>query len=165
MQLYQEDVMGKSDSQERNYSFEDDYFQPIVELYLRSLHLYKKFFIAEDFKITPQQWTALNKLWQEDGIAQAQLAKRTFKDYTFTTRLVDDLEKKKLVRRVRDKKDRRVNKVFLTDAGVKFKSKIYKSYKKIHESLRSGISDSELKVLKKSCAKLLINYRAHEIND
>jgi DNA-binding MarR family transcriptional regulator len=155
--------MVKSDSRESNYSFEDDYFQPIVELYLRSLHLYKKFFNAESFNITPQQWTALNKLWQEDGIAQAQLAKRTFKDYTYTTRLVDDLEKKKLVRRVRDKRDRRVNKVFLTDAGVKFKFKIYKSYKKISESLRSGISDSELENLKKSCGKLLVNYRTYEI--
>jgi DNA-binding MarR family transcriptional regulator len=155
--------MVKSDSKESNYSFEDDYFQPIVELYLRSLRLYKKFFIAESFNITPQQWTALNKLWQEDGIAQAQLAKRTFKDYTYTTRLVDDLEKKKLVRRVRDKKDRRVNKVFLTDTGVKFKSKIYKSYKKISESLRSGISDTELDNLKKSCSKLLVNYRTYEI--
>ncbi|MEE9189273.1 MAG: MarR family winged helix-turn-helix transcriptional regulator [Candidatus Neomarinimicrobiota bacterium] len=78
---------------------------------------------------------------------------------------MDDLEKKKLVLRVRDKKDRRVNKVFLTDTGVKFKSKIYKSYEKISESLRLGISDSELEKLKKSCNKLLVNYRTFKIND
>lgn len=157
--------MGKTDSRKSSYSFEDDYFQPIVELYLRSLSLYKNFFITENFDITPQQWTALNRLWQEDGIAQAQLAKRTFKDYTFTTRLVDDLEKKKLVRRVQDKKDRRVNRVFLTDTGKKFKSKIYKSYGKISESLRSGISDSELRKFKESCTKLLVNYRAFKIDN
>ncbi|MEE9189274.1 MAG: hypothetical protein V3U16_00710 [Candidatus Neomarinimicrobiota bacterium] len=62
--------MGKTDSQKSSYSFKDDYFQPIVELYLRSLSLYKKFFTAENFDITPQQWKALNQLWQEDVIAQ-----------------------------------------------------------------------------------------------
>lgn len=144
------------------YSFDDDYFQPIVELYLRSLNHYKHFFSSKGFDITPQQWTALNRLWQADGISQAQLATRTCKDYPFTTRLVDDLEKKNLVRRVRDKRDRRINRIFLTDEGKAFKSKIYPVYGKMSETLRDRLTDDDLATLKRLCRKLIANYRKHD---
>jgi len=141
-----------------NYNFEEDYFQPIVQLYLLSVNLYKKFFSNADFNITPQQWTALNRLWQKDGISQAQLANLTYKDFTFTTRLVDDLEKQKLVRRERATDDRRINKIYLTDNGKILKSKIFPVYQKMSDSLRAGVSDDELKNLIKLCNKLIENY-------
>ena len=144
-----------------DYNFDDDYFQPIVQLYLLSVNLYKKFFSAAEFNITPQQWTAMNRLWQKDGISQAQLAKLTYKDFTFTTRLVDDLEKLNLVRRERAVDDRRINKVYLTEPGKALKSKIFPAYQQFSESLRTGITDTELIELRNLSNKLINNYQNH----
>jgi DNA-binding MarR family transcriptional regulator len=110
------------------FDIEDDYFQPIVNLYLLSVAHYKEFFISNGFKITPQHWHALNRLWKKDCISQSELAKLTYKDYSFTTRLVDDLEERRLVVRVKDPEDRRVNKVYLTEEGKDFKYKIMPSF-------------------------------------
>ncbi|MEE9464963.1 MAG: MarR family transcriptional regulator [Candidatus Neomarinimicrobiota bacterium] len=144
------------------YSFDDDYFQPIVELYLLSLNHYRQFFISTGFNITPQQWSALNRLWQRDGISQAELAKLTFKDDPFTTRLVDVLERKNLVRRVSDKNDRRINRLFLTDEGKAFKEKIYPVYGEMSAMLRNGLTAEELTELKRLCHKLITNYKKNK---
>jgi DNA-binding MarR family transcriptional regulator len=143
------------------FDIDEEYFQPIVNLYLLSLAHYKRFFLSKNFDITPQQWHALNRLWRQDGISQAKLAKKTYKDYSFTTRLLDDLEKKKLVIRVKDPGDRRVNKIYLTDEGRDFKYKIIPSFLEMSEKLREGLSDEELLALRRLCLKLIRNYQEH----
>ena len=67
--------------------------------------------------ITVEQWSVLYQLWKTDGISQQQLCAATFRDKPSITRLVDNLEKLKLVKRVASKDDRRINQVFLSDAG------------------------------------------------
>jgi len=67
--------------------------------------------------VTPQQWAVLNRLWEEDGLSQTELADRTFKDPPNTARILERLERKGLVTRAPDPGDRRVQLVRLTDAG------------------------------------------------
>jgi DNA-binding MarR family transcriptional regulator len=67
--------------------------------------------------ITVEQWSVLYQLWKNDGLSQQQLCDATFRDKPSITRLVDNLEKLKLVQRVASKEDRRINQVFLTDTG------------------------------------------------
>ncbi len=67
--------------------------------------------------ITVEQWSVLYQLWKTDGLSQQQLCDATFRDKPSITRLVDNLEKLKLVKRVASKEDRRINQVFLSDAG------------------------------------------------
>jgi DNA-binding MarR family transcriptional regulator len=67
--------------------------------------------------ITVEQWSVLYQLWKNDGLSQQQLCDATFRDKPSITRLVDNLEKLKLVKRVASKEDRRINQVFLTDTG------------------------------------------------
>jgi DNA-binding MarR family transcriptional regulator len=141
------------------FDIDEEYFQSIVNLYLLSVNHYKKFFVSRDFNITPQQWHALNRLWREDGISQAELAKRTYKDYSYTTRLVDDLEKKELVVRVNDSEDRRVNKVYLTETGREVKYKMIPAFMEMSEKLRDGLSDDDLSELRRLCSKLIENYQ------
>ena len=68
-------------------------------------------------EITVEQWSVLYQLWKTDGLSQQQLCDATFRDKPSITRLVDNLEKLKLVKRVASKNDRRINQVFLSDAG------------------------------------------------
>ena len=148
-----------------SYDYDRDYFQPVVEVYLLSSNHYKKYFAATGLSITPQNWHALNRLWYKDGLSQAELANKIFRDYPFTTRLVDDLEKKGLVARKRNANDRRVNNVFLTKKGKEFKYKVFPLFQDMAESLRTGLSDSELLRLRKLCNKLITNYRNYGLEN
>jgi len=59
----------------------------------------------------------LYQLWKQDGISQQELCNATFRDKPSITRLVDNLEKLKLVKRISSSEDRRMNLIFLTDAA------------------------------------------------
>lgn len=76
--------------------------------------LQKKFNQA-GLNLTIEQWSVLYHLWKEDGISQQQLCNATFRDKPSITRLVDNLEKLKLVKRTAFKNDRRINMILLTD--------------------------------------------------
>ncbi len=67
--------------------------------------------------ITVEQWSILYHLWKEDCLSQQELCVRTFRDKPSITRLIDNIEKQDLVKRVADKSDRRVNLVCLTQKG------------------------------------------------
>lgn len=146
-----------------SFSYDSDYFQPVVEVYLLSNNHYKKYFAATGINLTPQHWHALNRIWNKDGLSQAELAKKLLRDYPFITRLVDDLEKKGFVKRKRDSVDRRINKVFLTKKGKEFKYKALPLFLDMSESLRKGLSDSDLIKLRELCMKLSANYRNYEL--
>jgi DNA-binding MarR family transcriptional regulator len=67
--------------------------------------------------ITIEQWTVLYHLWKEDGLSQQELCNRTYRDKPSITRLIDNLEKQKLLKRSSHKNDKRINLVCLTEAG------------------------------------------------
>lgn len=80
--------------------------------------LQKKFNQA-GINLTIEQWSVLYQLWKEDGKSQQELCNATFRDKPSITRLIDNLEKLNLVKRVSDEKDRRINKVFLSKQASK----------------------------------------------
>jgi DNA-binding MarR family transcriptional regulator len=79
--------------------------------------LQKKFNTA-GINLTIEQWSVLYHLWKEDGKSQQELCNATFRDKPSITRLIDNLEKLDLVKRVSDEKDRRINKVYLTGKAM-----------------------------------------------
>src|SRR5580698_3577868 len=74
----------------------------------------QKNFKQAGIDITIEQWSVLYHLWKEDGLSQQQLCGSTFRDKPSITRLVDNLEKLKLVKRTASKEDRRINIICLT---------------------------------------------------
>ena len=69
--------------------------------------------------ITIEQWSVLYHLWKKEGQSQQQLCNATFRDKPSITRLVDNIEKLNLVKRVPSDSDRRINLIFLTKQGQK----------------------------------------------
>ena len=69
----------------------------------------QKHFRQAGLEITIEQWSILYHLWQEDCLSQQELCNRTFRDKPSITRLIDNLEKQKLVKRIASKEDRRIN--------------------------------------------------------
>jgi DNA-binding MarR family transcriptional regulator len=80
--------------------------------------LQKKFNTA-GLNVTIEQWSVLYHLWKQDGISQQELCNATFRDKPSITRLVDNLEKLQLVKRVSSDADRRMNLIFLTKQAQK----------------------------------------------
>ena len=80
--------------------------------------LQKKFNQA-GLNLTIEQWSVLYHLWKEDGKSQQELCNATFRDKPSITRLVDNLEKLQLVKRVSSESDRRMNQIFLTKQAQK----------------------------------------------
>jgi len=68
-------------------------------------------------RLSPSQLFLLRQLWFEDGLPLRDLALRTQLDATSTTWLVDQLEQANLVERKRNDTDRRIVRIWLTEAG------------------------------------------------
>lgn len=108
-----------------------------------------KNFKQAGIEVTIEQWSVLYHLWKEDGRSQQQLCDATFRDKPSITRLVDNLEKSKLVKRVPSKEDRRINLIFLTKEAQSIQDKTMTvANKTLNESL-SGVADKEIDMAKK----------------
>lgn len=79
----------------------------------------QKKFNAAGLSITIEQWSVLYHLWKQEGISQQELCNATFRDKPSITRLVDNLEKLNLVKRVASENDRRINLIYLTKQAQK----------------------------------------------
>ena len=107
--------------------------------------LQKNFKLA-GIEITIEQWSVLYHLWKQDGQSQQQLCDATFRDKPSITRLVDNLEKNKLVKRVGNRSDRRVNLIFLTASGRKIEEEsMVVANQTLNEAL-SGVSDGQIEI-------------------
>src|SRR5262249_41688439 len=62
-------------------------------------------------------WFFLRALWQEDGISQRELSQRVGMMEPTTASALNNMERKGFVRRVRNRTDRRIVNVFLTERG------------------------------------------------
>ena len=83
----------------------------------------QKNFRQEGVEITIEQWSVLYHLWKKNGMSQQELCNATFRDKPSITRLLDNLEKQQLVRRVPSSADRRLNLIELTAAAKQLQEK------------------------------------------
>lgn len=99
--------------------------------------LQKKFNNA-GLNLTIEQWSVLYHLWKKDGISQQDLCNASFRDKPSITRLVDNLEKAGLVKRVAAEKDRRINLVYLTKQGQQLEERTMQlADETLNEALKS----------------------------
>ena len=108
----------------------------------------QKNFRDAGMEITIEQWSLLYHLWKKDGISQQQLCEHTFRDKPSITRLVDNLEKQKLVRRVASKDDRRINLEFLTDAAKQMEENLMELANQTLNEALVGVTNGQIEIAK-----------------
>ena len=91
--------------------------------------------------ISFQQILAISTI-ENSGVEMSYFSKRLGIDNSTATRLIDGLEKKKLVERKRNSSDNRVIKVFLTKRGEKINSSIEFQLEKISYSIEKQFDES-----------------------
>lgn len=114
-------------------------------------------FAAEKLDVTTEQWTVLACLWKEDKVTQQFLCNMTSKDKPSMTHLIDNLEKRNLVTRVSDPKDRRINLIHLTKNGIQLQSKATEVIQRVIEKTLRDINEAELEMSKNILKKIISN--------
>jgi len=110
-------------------------------------HLQKKFKKA-GLDITIEQWSVLYHLWKEDGLSQQDLCHATFRDKPSITRLVDNLEKLKLVKRTSSKDDRRKNLIYLTKEAQQLQEKTMEIATEALNEALAGVTPAHIETAK-----------------
>jgi DNA-binding MarR family transcriptional regulator len=108
----------------------------------------QKNFKDASIEITIEQWSVLYHLWKEEGQSQQQLCAATFRDKPSITRLVDNLEKSKLVKRVASKNDRRSNQIFLTKEGKTLETKTMEIANRTLNEALQGVTNGQIEIPK-----------------
>ncbi|HMZ46297.1 MAG TPA: MarR family transcriptional regulator [Chitinophagaceae bacterium] len=117
----------------------------------------QKKFHQNQLEITIEQWSILYHLWKNDGLSQQDLCNKTFRDKPSITRLIDNLEKLKLVKRVSNKDDKRVNSVFLTDAAKNLHDLTIQLANQTMDEALIGVNKTEIETVKNVLQKVYDN--------
>ena len=120
----------------------------------------QKYFRENDLDLTVEQWSVLVHLWKEDGVSQQELCNKTRRDKPSITRLVDNLERMNLVKRVASKDDRRINLVYITPEAVRLREI---TMNLAHQTLLDGlegVSASDIEVTRKVLTMVYENLAA-----
>ena len=110
--------------------------------------------------LTDAQWKPLWLLQSGQATTANELARRMDVDAGAITRLVDRLEAKGLIERLRSAADRRVVHLRLTDAGVAASAEVPHVLAAVNNDLLQGFSEADWKQLRKLLERLSANAHA-----
>ncbi|MEX6690342.1 MarR family transcriptional regulator [Danxiaibacter flavus] len=119
----------------------------------------QKNFRKAGLEITVEQWSVLYHLWKEDCLNQQELCNRTFRDKPSITRLIDNLEKQHLVKRITSKEDRRINQVCLTDAAKELQELTVEIANQTMDEALIGVNKTDIEIVKKVLQQVYDNLK------
>lgn len=127
----------------------------ISQIYRRGgAHLSKE---LSKYGIGIGQLMFLTQLYRQDGINQEELTEILKIDKGTTARAIKKLEEENFVLRVKDEKDRRAYKVYLTDKAKEIKLEIFNILREWDKSLVSNLTEEETETFTRILKKLSIN--------
>lgn len=115
-------------------------------------------FEKNNIEVTALQWMTLSIIYENEGITQNELSKKSKKDKTNIARIIEKLEKKGFIERIKDDIDKRVFRLFTTELGKSTREELMQIAIEKLKVATAGISQEEyeisLKVLKKIYSNL-----------
>jgi DNA-binding MarR family transcriptional regulator len=119
----------------------------------------QKNFKQSGIDITIEQWSVLYHLWKEDGMSQQALCDATFRDKPSITRLVDNLEKLQLVKRVPSKEDRRINLICLTPEASALQAQTMELANQTLNEALAGVTHGQIEIAKEVLQQVYENLK------
>ena len=110
--------------------------------------------LLNNYAITPPQFVALQWLNEDGDITIGELSNKMFLACSTTTDLVDRMEKKELLMRVKDENDRRVVRIHLLEEGKRIIEDVIEQRQDYLNNILSDYSDEEISSLNRSLLKL-----------
>jgi len=102
-------------------------------------------------------------LYNSDGKSQHEIAEKTFRDKVSVTKIVDNLEKRKLVYRLPDDKDRRVKRILLSEEGYNLVPKLKKLAHEVIDVAFKGIKKKDLEIFKEVISNMTYNLTGEDL--
>ena len=100
-------------------------------------------------EITAEQWGIIRHLWEEEGLSQREIGEKASKDKPNITRMLDALEKKRLIFRQPDPRDRRKFCVYLTKEGKQLHERLFPIVKDLRRRITRDLSPPEIDLFTK----------------
>lgn len=110
--------------------------------------------ILSDYAVTPPQFTALLSLYEDGDMTIGELSTKLYLACSTTTDLIDRMEKKNLVVRVKDLHDRRVVRISLLEEGMRVLKEVLKKRQNYLEETLKNFSVDEIQTLQDLLGKL-----------
>ena len=107
----------------------------------------------ERFNLSGPEYGILRNLGGE-SLTLSELSQRLLRVNSNITALIDNLETRGLVQRVRDEQDRRIIRVRLTEVGQKLRNDAVATQNSQIMALLAGMSDAEIDELRRLLAKV-----------
>ena len=109
-----------------------------------------------------EQGRILHVLWENDGISNRELSKKSGLAMSSLTTMLERMEEKKLLERRVDENDKRKILIFLTDYAKSLKSEYDEISDKMTEISFEGISDEERLAFEATLEKVLYKFEKAE---
>ena len=117
-----------------------------VGKYISIIHRTGSSFLSKEFSkfnIGSGQYMYLIHLYKNDGLSQEELTEILNIDKGTTAKSIKKLETEGFVMRVKDKNDKRINRVYLTPKALEIKDEFLLSISSWENTLTSNLSDAE----------------------
>lgn len=111
----------------------------------------------EPFDLTPFHWVVLCCLWEEDGLPTSSLGEKLQQVGGTLTGVLDRMEERGLIRRELDRRDRRIWRIWLTDAGKELQSVLPPLALDLREQTMQGMSPAERQSLSQLIDQAIAN--------
>jgi len=136
---------------------EDVYFLLLERTVRRCRKFSQREFLKRGIDLSTEQWTVIQCVYETPGISQSEIAESTYKDPASVTRMIDLLEKKKLLTRGTEKGDRRAFSISLTDEGSKYAEEIFPLTAEMRKFGLRSVSNDDMRVFHKVLNKIYEN--------
>jgi len=114
-------------------------------------------FKEKNFPISRDQWMILERIAEEEGSNQKDIAKDTFKDPASLTRMLDILVDKGFAKRQASKRDRRTFDIYLTVEGNRLANRMRISLQELEKIINQTLKEDEQKILAATLTKMQNN--------
>lgn len=114
--------------------------------------LYRELFAR--YGLTDQQWRILRVVWTHDKVNSVDLSNKTLLATASLVGIIDRLEKKDLVARIRSIDDRRAVYITATSTSRELESEITPQVVAIQSKVRSIVSEKEWVAMEKTLQKI-----------
>ncbi|MFC3885031.1 MarR family winged helix-turn-helix transcriptional regulator [Bacillus songklensis] len=108
----------------------------------------------QPYGVTPVQYALLHLLFEKDGQQSSELGDRLRLDSATMTGLLDRLVQNGFIERHSNPKDRRVNRIYLTNRSIELQGILYEKMQEAHSEALKGFTEEETVLLKSMLARI-----------
>jgi DNA-binding MarR family transcriptional regulator len=142
---------------DRHYQINDSLGFIIYRTALALKAALQRCFKENGYEITAEQWAIIRHLWEEEGLSQREIGEKASKDKPNITRMLDVLEKKRLIFRQPDPRDRRKYCIYLSKEGKQLHERLLPLAQTLRQSVTRSLARQELDSLKSTLEKIYHN--------